>query len=63
MVKESAAVPNSLALNVGAFDPVLGYSFGEIAALTCRYVIRFGRDEGTRLIGLGGSFNCANAAG
>jgi LmbE family N-acetylglucosaminyl deacetylase len=34
MVKESAAVPNSLVLNVGAFDPVLGYSFGEIAGLS-----------------------------
>jgi len=31
MVKEAEAAPNKLVLDVGVYDPVLGYSFGEIA--------------------------------
>ncbi|MFN0104760.1 MAG: PIG-L family deacetylase [Bryobacteraceae bacterium] len=31
MEKEAAAAPNKLTLDLGVYDPVLGYSFGEIA--------------------------------
>lgn len=34
MVKEAEAAPNKLTLDVGVFDPVLGYSFGEIAGVS-----------------------------
>jgi LmbE family N-acetylglucosaminyl deacetylase len=34
MAKEAEAVPNKLTLDVGVFDPVLGYSFGEIAGVS-----------------------------
>jgi len=34
MAKQADATPNKLTLNVGTYDPVLGYSFGEIAGLS-----------------------------
>jgi LmbE family N-acetylglucosaminyl deacetylase len=34
MEKEAAAVPNTIKLDLGAYDPVLGYGFGEIAGIS-----------------------------
>jgi len=34
MAKEAEALPNKLVLDVGAYDPVLGQSFGEIAGIS-----------------------------
>lgn len=34
MEQESEAVPNKVTVDIGAYDPVLGYSFGEIAGIS-----------------------------
>ncbi len=34
MAKAAEAAPNKIVLDVGAYDPVLGYSFGEIAGIS-----------------------------